>query len=259
MKNEFIKTLNAIAYDKRPSEVMCDWLQMAKVSLANAFYQDPKLEELYLEIAGKYSKEQMELLCKLLSIATSALEENPKQDFLGEIYMEVVFGNKKSGQFFTPYHVAESMVRVAIDFGVIEENGYMTVEEPACGSGVMGIALRNYLGENGYGTNSCVMRATDIDKNCCAMAYIQLSLLGMPALVIHGNSLTEEVWESLYSVPYFLSNFPQIFAVRDAIAKFQELLEAETEPPEAEQPKADASRQTRSFKKIEEKQLSLFE
>ena len=36
--------------------------------------------------------------------------------------------------------------------------------------------------------------ATDIDLKCVHMAYIQLSLYGIPAVVIHGNTLTVEEW-----------------------------------------------------------------
>lgn len=43
--------------------------------------------------------------------------------------------------------------------------------------------------------------AQDIDIRCVWMAYIQLSLYGIPAMVIHGNTLTMEEWDRWYT-PY---------------------------------------------------------
>lgn len=41
--------------------------------------------------------------------------------------------------------------------------------------------------------------AQDIDIRCVWMAYIQLSLYGIPAVVIHGNTLTMETWSRWYT------------------------------------------------------------
>ena len=37
------------------------------------------------------------------------LDENPDQDFLGELYMNLDLGNEHAGQFFTPYNVCRMM------------------------------------------------------------------------------------------------------------------------------------------------------
>ena len=41
--------------------------------------------------------------------------------------------------------------------------------------------------------------ATDIDLKCVHMAYIQLSLYGIPAVIIHGNTLTVEEWSHWFT------------------------------------------------------------
>lgn len=41
--------------------------------------------------------------------------------------------------------------------------------------------------------------AQDIDIRRVWMAYIQLSLYGIPAMVIHGNTLTMEEWDRWYT------------------------------------------------------------
>jgi hypothetical protein len=39
----------------------------------------------------------------------------------------------------------------------------------------------------------------DIDPRCVHMAYVQLSLMGIPAVVVHGNALSLEVWSVWYT------------------------------------------------------------
>lgn len=46
--------------------------------------------------------------------------------------------------------------------------------------------------------------AQDIDIRCVWMAYIQLCLYQIPAVVIHGNTLTLEEWSRWYT-PYAFS------------------------------------------------------
>lgn len=218
-RKEFLKTLESIDYSRSPHEVFYDFLQMGKIALANAMYRSQKLEEQYFSFLDKYAKKNDEKrrrayqkqFAKLLYHTVEALEENPEQDFLGELYMEVAcFRGNNKGQFFTPYHLADMMSRIIESDAQqeIEETGCITFCEPTCGSGVMAIAFRNNLvNQQIFTTNSCLMQLTDLDKNCAAMAYVQLSLLGVPALVVHGDSLTQESWEQLFTVPFFLSRF----------------------------------------------------
>ncbi len=49
-------------------------------------------------------------LAKCFAIVVEALERNPEQDFLGELYMELELGNHWKGQFFTPYCVCKNDV-----------------------------------------------------------------------------------------------------------------------------------------------------
>lgn len=253
-KRNFINFLDNVNYSKRRSTVLEDFMEMAKIAIANPFYQSEKLEQRYLEIVKKYPKYDVTSLCEMLAQVIKGLEYCP-EDFLGEIYMEIIGSQQKSGQFFTPYHVCDLMVRMTCDLSLIEhhvqEKGYITVAEPASGAGIMLIALRNLLNEQGYGTNQCFAVTTDCDRACMNMTYIQLSLLGIPALVQHGNSLTSEIWEQLYTAPYFASNFPRIFQAKQMETVMRSFtnpnpmpVESLVEPPDIELP--------------EPKQLSLF-
>ena len=53
------------------------------------------------------------------------------------------------------------------------------------------------------------IRATDIDKRCVDMCFNQLSYYGLSAVIVHGNTLTQEEWDKLYTPFYLLFNSKQ--------------------------------------------------
>lgn len=117
-----------------------------------------------------------------------SLEENPHQDYLGQLFMEFNFGNVRAGQYFTPYNVAEMMAIITMGEG--KERPYETVNDPACGSGVMLIAAYNEMVKQKRNPNTeLFVVGQDVDFYIALMCYIQISLLGMAGYVVIGNSL----------------------------------------------------------------------
>lgn len=56
-------------------------------------------EKRYLKIIKKYNKREQEQFPELAAYVVMALEENPEQDFLGSIFMELNLGDKSNSQF----------------------------------------------------------------------------------------------------------------------------------------------------------------
>lgn len=54
----------------------------------------------------------------------------------------------------------------------------------------------------------------DIDARCAHMTYLQLSLLHIPAIVLHANSLSGEVWSRWYTPAHALGGWRQRLAAR---------------------------------------------
>ena len=84
----------------------------------------------------------------------------------------------------------------------------MTINDPACGAGGMLVAALETL-DRDYHFNyayNCFMLGEDIDIRCVHMAYLQLSLAGVPAIVKHTNSLTRETWD-VWKTPAFLMQY----------------------------------------------------
>ena len=84
--------------------------------------------------------------------------------------------------------------------------------EPACGSGatILGAVWAMRQKHIDCMRNSFFV-AQDVDIRCVWMTYIQLSLYKVPAVVIHGNTLTGHEWERWYtplvSIPIAGLNF----------------------------------------------------
>lgn len=189
--------------------VFSDFIAMAAISIRNSvnLLDWEEKEKQYLDLIKKYKKEELEKFPEILGELIMALEKEPS-DILGQVFMEMDLENKWKGQFFTPMPVAELMAEVSIDQirKTIDKDGYITVNEPAAGAGAMVIALANVLKRNGINYQKQMVAITqDIDIKSVYMAYIQLSLLGIPAKVIHANTLTLEVYEE-WDTPFYVLN-----------------------------------------------------
>ena len=197
-KKQFRDLLEEIARDtySQPWQVMENWAELTAIGLSLP-EKKPDRWERFLNLTGegkKYHGMLPQLNSLLEDILVPALEENPEQDFLGEIYCEP-WSNKRNGEVFTPYHVAKGIAKMTLfdAKSIIKQQGYITIYEPACGSGVMGIAARNIFIDMGLSpTLKLHITGHDIKRTYCHFTYIQWSLLGMAAEVKLGNSLTGE-------------------------------------------------------------------
>ena len=143
-----------------------------------------------------------ELAAKAMGCIVGALEDNPDQDFLGDMYMRMELGNHYHGQFFTPYNLCEmtsmSLLKDAGD--MLERNGWLSVCDPAIGGGAMLIAAANNLKRMGINyQESVIFVGQDIDRIVGMMAYIQLSLLGCPGYICIADTLRNPLTGPLLS------------------------------------------------------------
>lgn len=122
--------------------------------------------------------------------------QGTKQDFLGELFMELKLGNHWKGQFFTPYCVCKAMSNMVtgdVD-EQIEQRGYISVCDPACGAGATLIATVSEMKLSKYNfQNHVLFVGQDVDRVAGMMCYIQLSLLGCAGYICIGDTLTNPV------------------------------------------------------------------
>ena len=117
--------------------------------------------------------------------------ENDMSDVLGKIYMDAGCGNKNTGQFFTPFHLSEAISSCTLPKDVSPEKPAV-IYEPSCGGGGMIIAVAKAIQEKGTNYHRAMKTvAQDLDGKAVYMTYVQLSLLGINAVVIQGDTLEE--------------------------------------------------------------------
>ncbi|HFD4165971.1 TPA: N-6 DNA methylase [Pseudomonas aeruginosa] len=153
-------------------------------------------ERRYMEGIGRYSSAEQARFPQIFQALCETLEAKPG-DILGKIFEELGLANADRGQFFTPFHIGQLMAQLLIDpvkqASEIKRWGFITLNEPACGAGAMVIAFAQSMFERGINYQQHLhVTAQDIDERAVHMAYVQLSLLGVPAVVIHGNTLLVE-------------------------------------------------------------------
>jgi hypothetical protein len=197
-KKHLISLLRDNARRYRLFQVFQDFAELAALAISNAVdkSQYARREARYMEIVRKYEREEVFRFGEMLAALVEWLECG-HADCMGELFMALELGDAAHGQFFTPYSVASLMAKVTLvdARSVWERQGFISISEPAAGAGAMLIACAEEIANSGLNA-SAVMHATavDVDATAVHMSYVQLSLLGIPGIVIHGNSLSLEEW-----------------------------------------------------------------
>lgn len=202
---EFIRDFNKLAPHKHRYDVFRDFVTVSAISIYNVLAKNESYEAEYIKIVGQYKKEEVMQFSHLLGNVAMMLDPAPS-DVLGEIYMDLGLGNAKSGQYFTPWPVADLMAQIT--YGEELSNltkPFVTLSEPCCGSGVMVLAFAKTLISKGH--NPCEKmwaECIDLDRMTALMCYIQLSLWNIPAIVHVGDSLLGESREAFATPAHHL-------------------------------------------------------
>ena len=208
-ETELFKKLSDAAGKYRISDLFRDFLRYSACYISNISEsvhgpeRGSQIKELLQKYEGHFD------LHECLQLLVKAIQQNMEagilRDTLGRIFECINLSNAATGQFFTPEHICRLMVKITMDEERLNDSGPITVTEPCIGSGRMLLAFANEVQDKGY--NYCdkmVALAVDIDITCVFMSYIQLSLYGVPAVLVHGNSLMVEEWSRWYTPAYIL-------------------------------------------------------
>lgn len=194
-EKEFLDIFKQLCYSRSSWQVWADVISAIACSLSNAADRSLKhfeqREKEYAQCIERLGS--VEAPAKILGTIVMALENDPEQDFLGKMYMNLNLGNHWKGQFFTPYSVCKMMSGITLGTAdrQIEEQGYISVCDPACGAGATLIAAANTMKNSKYNfQNHVIFVGQDVDRVVAQMCYIQLSLLGCAGYICVGNTLT---------------------------------------------------------------------
>lgn len=182
-------------------EIFQDWVQMLAIAISNQVFLDEDLEKHYVTLAHKYTHDQLMEMCEMGGVLIELFEKEIS-DYLGAIYMKLEAGSKRTGQFFTPFHLCEMMARVAL---VAYDGKPMTINEPSVGGGGNILAVAKVLKEKGFNYQEIMhVIGQDLDFKCVYMSYVQFSMIGLNAKVLQGDTLTERINKTLYTPMYVL-------------------------------------------------------
>lgn len=221
-EKEFLDVFKSLCHSRMPWQVWTDLMNAIACSISNAIDRRP---EHYEDREKEYEScikriGSVELTAKVLGIIVMALENEPEQDFLGKMYMNLNLGNHWKGQFFTPYNVCRFMSESTVGNidHQIENQGFVSICDPACGAGATLIAAANTMKRSKFNfQNHVLFVGQDIDRIVGLMCYIQLSLLGCAGYICIGNSLSnplaghvlfpqEKEGQELWYTPMFQSD-----------------------------------------------------
>ena len=192
-KKEFLSIFNSLCGRHGRWEVWSDFIQLTAIDISNVTDKGnaPKRAADARNIAKKYSEDEIKRMAEMLMQMVYAIDENPDQDFLGELYMACNLGNDHAGQFFTPYNVCQCMSEITYDVpALLDGKGFIAVNDPACGAGALLLSFANICKRKGINYQEKVLFvAQDIDYTVGLMCYIQLSLMGCAGYVVIGDTL----------------------------------------------------------------------
>lgn len=195
---ELVKMFDELTGSRSMWQVFNDCINMFALSIQNNFTFGKKYEENekeYKRVSSTYNEKELTQIAQIFAKIIDMLEENPFRDLLGDLYMQLNMGSDALGQFFTPYNVSYAMAECCISIeeakSIIEEKGYITVNEPAVGGGANIIAFCEYLHKNNINyQNQCVIVCQDLSQLTALMCYIVLSLIGCSAVIKIGDTLS---------------------------------------------------------------------
>ena len=142
----------------------------------------------------------------MAAMLAETIESSPG-DILGNLFMLSGWGNKNTGQFFTPYSVSLAVARSQS----YENNKIVKMNEPAAGAGGMIIAVAQAMKENGINYQKQLrVIAQDLDLTAFYMCYTQLSLMGIDAKCVQGDTLENQPFsnldENVFLTPMYFIN-----------------------------------------------------
>lgn len=261
-QQQFSNLFTDLCQRKSSWEVWADFVAMSATAISNAFDREGEThderEKQYIHTIKRYNQTEQQTFPKLLALMVEALEDDPDQDFLGEMFMGLNLGNHWKGQFFTPYNICRMMSEITItDLEErIKKNGWVGIHDSCCGAGALLIAARNTMVRQKFGPTAALYVGQDIDRTAALMCYLQLSLLGCAGYVVVGDSILHPIAGHNHS-PLLISPTPEqevwlmpalyneVWAARIQWERMRVVLEnlgafSTGPPPQAEQPTGEA-------------------
>lgn len=242
-KKAFINLVEQLSYRHQKWRIFADFCEFGAMCFHNVFPKEQALEIRWAEMRKTYTDEEYQQICGLLNHVTDGLgcayeRTGGYKDFLGDVFQEMELANHWKGQFFTPQTISDVMAQLTMDEAYLREEigrqGYITIMDPACGSGSTIMGGINALLRANINYQQCAFAVmVDVDFTAANMSMIQASLMNLPAYIYHGNSLSLETFRLYVTPAYHLGFWNLKMSNRnykqDAVARWEDIHRAAVE------------------------------
>lgn len=178
----------------------------------------PEVAERFARAKRHHSDKEWPMFAEALNVLMESAESD-YQDVVGNVYMQFGWPSKGAGQFFTPFPLAQVMAQVTFGDGavlwdrlneglkqagldilfrfsndtphagkfflerfgdaILKEFKPVTVQDPACGSGVMFLAAASCFPEWVTRLGLVQFYGMDLDPICVSMCRLNIALYGL--------------------------------------------------------------------------------
>ena len=215
--NDILKLLEKGLYKVDARKFLSDVFECGAIAVSNKFdrRQAAEREKRYLQIVNSYEPDLRHLMAAVFTKMYTLLSNQIRpdvgfNDYLGDLYMKSETSNSKAGQFFTPYNLSKACAAISINKAMVDEysmnDKIIRINEPACGAGGMILAAVDILYNKhhfNYSRN-LIVECSDIDSRCVHMAYLQLGLAGVPAVIYQRDTLSMKTWQRWETPAYIM-------------------------------------------------------
>lgn len=224
----------ATEYGRRsPHEAFTAFCKLAACALSAG-----RREDEYLEEVKRWERETLHVFCEAFAVLIQEMDSKWFTDLLGPIHMEwgSKAGHQRGGEFYTPQSLSKCLAQMSFSVDSMPKDRPLSLMEPCCGSGGMVLSLAEVLADNGISVQRMKATCIDVSRLACDMCYINTTLWGIPAVVIHGNALSMETWATWTNPFWNMAQGDTAFQLLSALTGAQEAIaqiESDEAPPKA--------------------------
>lgn len=184
--SEFEKIFFALCRSRRPRTVWDDFVVLSAIGISNGAQYRQERSVFGGAILSHYNRHEKQLMQRLFDRTTEAFAENPNQDYLGTLFLELHLAKKLGEYHLNTYQEGERKARLCIE--EMEPRPYMFLSDPQCSTGAMLIASFHQMAKLGRNPRIQLFCAGyEGNFTIAMMCYIQMSILGIAGYIANSN------------------------------------------------------------------------
>jgi len=200
--NDFGKIIEPLCRIRDTRQVFDAFVRLSACALSAQTREDE-----YLEESKRWDRKELKIFGDSLGALVLEMETKPFEDVLGGYYMEFALsakGQQWNGEFHTPKTICDLMAGMMVgNLDDVPAARPITICEPACGAGAMILSLAKAFPPEAR--NRMRVTAVDINRTACDMCFINTTLWHIPTRVIHGNTISMQLWSAWSNLPLMMS------------------------------------------------------